>query len=284
MPGFRENRIAILEAYGSNLLDDEEFLLLYDINTSKSMDLPYWEYDNFDLDNLSDDECQAEFRFLKNDMYTLYDTLAIPEELKCYNGFKVYGIVALCLLLKCFAYPCRYLDILPRFALPVPQLSMISNLMMNFMYDTWGHLLTSFNQEWLSPANLQNFCGVIHQKGAPLQNCWEFVHGTVRRVCRPGRNQRVLYNGHKKVHALKFQSVATPKGLVANLFGPVEGKRHDSSMLARSGLLPLLTQHAIDPNGNVLCIYGDPAYPLRPQLQTGFRGAHITPRVNGIRQ
>ena len=98
----------------------------------------------------------------------------------------------------------------------------------------------------------------------------------MRRVCRPGRNQRVLYNGHKKVHAIKFQSVATPNGLVANLFGLVEGKRHDSTMLARSGLLPLLTQHARDPEGNVLCIYGDPAYPLRPQLQTAFRGAHLT--------
>jgi len=27
----------------------------------------------------------------------------------------------------------------------------------------------------------------------------------------------------------------------------------------------------------VLCIYGDPAYPLGPQLQTAFRGARVTP-------
>ena len=121
------------------------------------------------------------------------------------------------------------------------------------------------------------FCQVIHDKGAPLQNCFGFIDGTVRRLCRPGRNQRVLYNGHKKVHAIKFQSVATPNGLVANLFGPVEGKRHDSTMLVRSGLLPLLTQHAVDRNGNPLCIYGDPAYPLRPQLQNAFRGANVTP-------
>ena len=32
---------------------------------------------------------------------------------------------------------------------------------------------------------------------------------------------RVIYNGHKRVHALKFQCVALPNGLIGNLFGPV---------------------------------------------------------------
>ena len=43
-------------------------------------------------------------------------------------------------------------------------------------------------------------------------------------------------HGHKRVHALKFQSVVAPNGLIANLFGPVKGHRHDSGMLAISGL------------------------------------------------
>ena len=276
MSTFRENRIALLEAYGNNLINDEEFLLLYDINTSNSLELPYWKYPYFDLDKMCDDECKAEFRFLKNDIYTLIEALRIPEEIKCYNGLKITGTTALCALLKRFAYPCRYLDMISRFGLAVPQLCMITNQMMNFVYDTWSHLLHSFNQEWLSPQNLERYCQVIHNHGAPLNNCWAFVDGTVRRVCRPGSNQRVLYNGHKKVHAIKFQAVSTPNGLVANLFGPVEGKRHDTAMLAQSGLLPLLNQHARAPDGSVLCIYGDPAYPLRPQLQTAFKGAHVT--------
>jgi len=48
-------------------------------------------------------------------------------------------------------------------------------------------------------------------------------------------NQWVLYNGHKRVHAIKFRSIAAPNGLIANLFGP-EGRQHDSGMLAESGL------------------------------------------------
>ncbi len=40
-----------------------------------------------------------------------------------------------------------------------------------------------------------------------------------------------MYNGHKRVHSMKFQSVVIPNGLIANLAGPFEGKRHDSTML-----------------------------------------------------
>ncbi|KAK3742027.1 hypothetical protein QZH41_014350 [Actinostola sp. cb2023] len=47
----------------------------------------------------------------------------------------------------------------------------------------------------------------------------------------------VIYNGHKRVHALMFQCVALPNGLIGNLYGPVEGRKHDAGMLADSGLL-----------------------------------------------
>ena len=34
-------------------------------------------------------------------------------------------------------------------------------------------------------------------------------------------NQPVVYNDHKGVHALKFQAVTLPNGLIANIYGPV---------------------------------------------------------------
>ena len=45
-------------------------------------------------------------------------------------------------------------------------------------------------------------------------------------------------------------------------------------MLARPRLLPSLQQHIRAPDGTALCIYGDPVYPLRQQLQNPFRGSH----------
>ena len=68
---------------------------------------------------------------------------------------------------------------------------------------------------------VEEFALVIHQKGAALDNCWGFVDGTVRPICRPGEHQRLMFNGHKRVHGLKFQSVVAPNGMIANLFGPV---------------------------------------------------------------
>ena len=132
------------------------------------------------------------------------------------------------------------------------------------------------NQRWLSRPHLQTFTEIIKEKGAALQNCWGFIDGTVRPISRPGRNQRVMYNGHKKVHSIKFQSIAAPNGLIANLYGPVEGKRHDSAMLAKSQVLNQLQRFSFNPHGDILCVYGDPAYPLRPQLQCPFRGARLT--------
>ena len=63
------------------------------------------------------------------------------------------------------------------------------------------------------------------------------MDGTVRQISRPGDNQHLVYNGHKRVPALKFQAVVIPSGLVANLYGPVEGQRHDAGMLEESVLL-----------------------------------------------
>ena len=92
------------------------------------------------------------------------------------------------------------------------------------------------------------------------------MDGTVRPICRSVEIQHIVYNGHKRLYALKFQSLALPNGLIGNLFGPVEGRRHDAGMLKDSGLLNILERVAYGPAGNVLCLYGDPAYPLRPHL------------------
>ena len=57
----------------------------------------------------------------------------------------------------------------------------------------------------------------------------------------------------------------------------MEGNRHDSGMLADSGILQNLQQYFHSPNGQQLRIYGDMAYPLRLHLQTPFRGLNLTP-------
>ena len=147
---------------------------------------------------------------------------------------------------------------------------------MDLLYARFGNLFPCLNQPWLSQANLVDFSQSIYWKGAALDNCWGFIDGTVRPVARPGEHEKVLFNGHKRVHVIKCQSIVAPNGLIVNLLGPVEGRRHGSGMLAMSGLLPMLETHCLTPAGQHLCLYGDPAYPLRVHLQGPFKGAALT--------
>lgn len=66
-----------------------------------------------------------------------------------------------------------------------------------------------------------------------------------------------------------------PNGLIANLFGPIEGKRHDSFMLGESGLQEQL-RNIRKPNGEPYVLYGDPAYGVTNNIIAPFRGADLT--------
>ena len=79
---------------------------------------------------------------------------------------------------------------------------------LDWVYTTHGYRLKSLNQPFLSRDCLESYAIAIARKGAPLRNSFGFVDGTVRQICRPGKNQRMVYNGQKRVHALAFQAVA----------------------------------------------------------------------------
>ena len=48
------------------------------------------------------------------------------------------------------------------------------------------------------------------------------------------------------------------------------------TLLAASNLLNELNIHSFSQNGDPLCIYDNPAYPLRVHLQGPFKGAVVT--------
>ena len=271
--GLRGVREILLIAYADGLISDEELAVLYDENLSREI-FPYWKTDNFNLDDWDDTECRTELRFTKGDLLSLKIALALPEKLVCPQRTTCSGIEGLCILLKRLAFPCRFTDMVPRFGRNPTEICLIFNTVLDFVFTAHHHRLESWNQPFLQPDALHQYAQVIHNKGAPLRNCFGFVDGTVRRISRPKHNQRVVYNGHKRVHALKFQSVALPNGLIANLNGPYEGRRHDATMLYESGLLQELHRAAWY-GDEPLCVYGDPAYPLNLHLQAPFRDVHL---------
>jgi DDE superfamily endonuclease len=74
---------------------------------------------------------------------------------------------------------------------------------------------------------------------------------------------------------VKFQAITAPDGLIFHIFGPVEGTRHDMTLYRESNIYVVL-QASMNINGMQYCLYGDPAYCLRPYMQVGYQGSNIT--------
>ena len=68
-----------------------------------------------------------------------------------------------------------------------------------------------------------------------------------------------------------MQSLETPNGLIANMYGLLEGRRHDAFMLGVSGMWQF-----IQPSGEPHVIYSDPAYGLLRNILSPFCGAAVT--------
>ena len=62
MSTFREAKEVLLYAISKNMVSDEEFALLYDINTSKNRDFECRICNAFNLHEISDDDCVTAFK------------------------------------------------------------------------------------------------------------------------------------------------------------------------------------------------------------------------------
>ena len=112
-----------------------------------------------------------------------------------------------------------------------------------------------------------------------------FVDGKLHRIARPMQRaehtaigvvtQRTVYSGYKKVHAVKFQAVVVPNGLIVQLCGGFRGRVADATMMRRSGLNEML-QGLSDAANQPCHVYGDAAYPILSHIMK----AHGTRRVS----
>lgn len=153
------------------IYQQQRVLLLYDADTSKKADFPCWNYEQFDLVKLPNDECKALLHFFRNDIYQLVDQVQLPEEIVTYNGLVVGSIPALCTYLRCFAYPCWYGDMVLHFAGPVPELCIITNHMIDWIYNRRHHFVTKYNHDLPSQANLPDLQGFVNHPVAGLPMC-----------------------------------------------------------------------------------------------------------------
>ena len=166
-----------------------------------------------------------------------------------------------------FAFPSTLTKLEITFGRAASACSVIVNHGISLLYARFGTRLNEFDVI-LVIYRLHLYKEAISAKSRnAVTTCFGFIDGTVHYISRPGtkrpvrgirnRNniQRAVYNGHK------------PDGLVAQMFGPVEGRRHDSTLLKLSRISEKI---ALLPPGSF--VYGDQAYPVRPWILSPYRG------------
>lgn len=140
--------------------------------------------------------------------------------------------------------------------------------------------------EWTSTQPRSAMAGQWVPGKAMWSRCWQGAVRLCPRFCgwttppclSAWHCQRLFYSGHERVHCLKFRSIMCPNGIMAHMFGPMEGCRYDSAMLEESGLLQQLQDQMMrDTNGVFACMATLPAplpcqiWPEMNKIATGKR-------------
>jgi hypothetical protein len=196
------------------------------------------------------------------------------ESIEYRYGYKARPETALCVVLYRLSAPTRYKDCMHLFKKSRSWLSVIFN-------DVVCHLIERYREklEWdrdrLSRQTLERYATAIERIGH-CTNVWGFIDGTMRAINRPLENQNLYYSGYKKCHAVKYQAVTTPDGLMSHLAGPWEGKHSDYRMYIEShlrGKLKAINTNAAgeDSPERRMYLYGDPAYGLSYGIISGYK-------------
>ena len=128
MSSIKETRNLLSVSCVTGIINANEFAILYNVNMSKNPLFLYDNYEEFSLDNFSKEKCITEFRVEKNDLPVLADALfSIVRRGLCLKE-------GLCILFKRLAYHCRYNDMIPPFGRPVPEISMMTNVVLDWIY------------------------------------------------------------------------------------------------------------------------------------------------------
>ncbi|KAE9045759.1 hypothetical protein PR001_g4824 [Phytophthora rubi] len=228
---------------------------------------------------MADANAEKEFRFDVRGVLKLARLFELPEYVITSERDKARKTEAVCILLARLSYSNRNYDMMQRFGRCPSALSRLFSHIVFYVYNRSQEII--YLQKRVCAERIQMYCDGVHACGAPMKNAYGFIDGTKIPVCRPSARsgkkenlQKQVYSGHKRVHCMNFQAVVVPDGLAIHCWGPMEGRRHDITMLRESKLADYMADHHDVFNGYI--IYGDPAYGIQTFLVSGFKGARVS--------
>ncbi|EQC24845.1 hypothetical protein SDRG_15498 [Saprolegnia diclina VS20] len=257
---------------------------------SRSVERPLVPDVRFKLLEMSDADAVLSFRFDVDGIQRLRTQLGIPHVIVTVDRF-----------------PTTYYDMMSTFGRSRPQLCRIFYYVVDLIYRTWWDII--YFAKVVDRQRIQAYAEAIHRRGAPTTNVFAFVDGTKVPTCRisaasapePDMNlQRLIYSGHKRRHCLVYQGLTAPDGLCIHVYGPVEGRRHDTTVMRFSKLLQFFEGQSLtfeegadgedadeEERGQIrtvegrpqtlndFMIYGDPAYGISNWVMVGYKGNNV---------
>jgi hypothetical protein len=228
--------------------EDLDLLLLW-----RARDL--WTTVSFNLNSFSFEKARLQFRFSREEIERLLVLFALPPHMTTKENTTFNAVDGLCILLRRLAYPVRYHDMTEMFGRHESAICHIFYCVLEHVHAKFYDILY-FNKNFVR-RQLDTYSRAIARKGNINANIWAFIDGTVRAICRPTRGQRSMYSGHKRKHGVKFQILVTPDGMIVHIWGGLEARKHDRTLLTESKIEAHL--QSVGCFGNYF-IYGDPAY------------------------
>jgi hypothetical protein len=164
---------------------------------------------------------------------------------------------AMCMMCFKYSYPTRLGTMVRIFGSSVCRMGRLISALRRMISSRFRTKLISPSK--LTRQALANFSAAVQEKSG-LSNCVGFIDGTVRPICKPSVLQGSCYNGKDRVHALKYQGITTPDGMILQLSGPWPGARHDQFMVRESGIQDYMCSLPRREDGAMYVLYADQGY------------------------
>ena len=239
------------------------------------------------IDSFTDEEIPVYFRFRsKEQLHRLMRGFQIPMQVKLKTGNIFEGEELLLVSLYRLHRPTTLSEGSFKliFGMGHTAVSMAFNAFLDFMVDKWSYIIMDNLNFWLPylPDCAQAIRDKCLDKGCHFPDARSpgglrvaaFIDNTMNATCRPGggpardgrdapRNdpliQRAWYNGWKKLHGMKYQTLDMPNGMNLHVWGPISVRHNDLTSLRDSDINQKIVDMQINQPFQWV-IYGDSAY------------------------
>lgn len=236
---------------------------------------------DFNLSMMPERVCLELFRFNQTNLPRIVPLIAWPvaKRRTSLNRYATPPRFAACIVLARLSKPVRCCDmesLLEKFS---PKLADIFQEALNHFVTPQCDLLHSDLPPVFFESRSERYSQHVYAKCMALDNAPGFIDGkdlSIAWSTEEDSNQITVYSGFKRKHALKFQDITTPYGLLAHMYGPEVGRHHDMFLSAESGVERFLSA-VLQLGDEQYVVYGNSGYTRLEFLEVPYEGGNLAP-------